>query len=97
MEYLITSAVSAKQAFNKVVKPNPVYKLVKRYYIVECLEDAELAEAKSIAFDFVNNPQTINQHFKLRRNTVGCIVLKSSQPDVDDDYMFFKLKETTYV
>lgn len=96
MEYLLTSAVSAKQAFNKVVKPNTSFNYAKRYYIVDCLENADLNQAKIIALEFTQNPSTTSEDFKLRRNTVGCIVLKNTTSGVDDSYMFFKLEDLIY-
>ena len=96
MEHLLTSAVSAKQAFNKVVKPNPSFNYAKRYYIVDCLENPSIAEAEAIALKFTQNPSTTSEDFKLRRNTVGCIVLKNTTSSTDDSYMFFKLEDLIY-
>tara|TARA_Y100000592_G_C5466266_1_gene316890 strand:- start:174 stop:488 length:315 start_codon:yes stop_codon:yes gene_type:complete len=104
MEYVIISnddvkddSLTAKNAFKKAVASNNNFKFAKRYYIVDCLHDADLTQVKQVALSFINKPQTINENFKIRNNTLGCIVLKSFKKEHPDDYMFFKLKEKTHV
>ena len=92
MHHLIVQADSAKKAFLKIKDMDcpESYKESKRYYIVECLDISTLQNGKAIgvAEEFVYNPETLNPKFKLRNNTLGCIVLKSAE-SVQDTYMFF--------
>ena len=104
MEYVIISnddakedSLTAKNAFKKAIAINNNFKSAKRYYIVDCLHDADLAQVKEVALSFINKPKTVNENFKIRNNTLGCIVLKNFNKEYPDDYMFFKLKEKTHV